>query len=174
MSRFRVCTDWHVNCWMTLDSRNKMPPLKAKFWTKTQIGQTQLQSSYEMSRWGFWDGRTGREGSLPTPMAPFPLFQGEMIRIMGYTRRRERAFSFPPLSASSNEDLEVRAAASLASASEEENDCGRKGNGEKREGGRSSAARVFYSLRCRRSLTTFFESAAFRHRRRVAKQRQHR
>ena len=124
-----------------------------------------------MCRWGFWDGRTGREGSVPTPMAPFPLFRGEMIRIMGYTRReRERAFSFSFLSASSNEDLEVRAAASLASASEEENDCGRKGG----DGGRSSAARVFYSLRCRRSLTTFFESAAFRHRRRCGGELQNR
>ena len=139
-------------------------------------------------------GKDGRAaGTMPMPMAQFP-FRGEMIRIMGYRRRGREHFlclslslslslSPPPATTSSWSAPLPRHAASpplwllyprgkMAAAAK------------RTKRGASLFLRLllrlpqqefFYSLRCRRSLTTFFESAAFRHRRRrVAKQRQHR
>ena len=81
-----------------------------------------------------WESRQG--GVRANADGPIPVVPGRNDTHYGIHTERETEHSlFPlPLSASSNEDLEVRAAASLASASEEENDCGRKGNEEKREG----------------------------------------
>ena len=103
-----------------------------------------------------WERRQG--GVLANADGPIPVVPGRNDTHYGIhthrERRREREretehFLFLSLSASSNEDLEVRATASLASAFEEENDCCRKGNEGKREGGREiqrSKSFLFASL----------------------------